>query len=297
MAVIDGVEPDEGGEEANVRLGDAVAHQVALALESLREPVQAVEQPAIRLFVGVLGAGEPAAVDPVVDVLEHHLVDLVDLVPQLLGVQVGRAGAVMGPPLGREVEGDLRVVVGDDLASGDVDDGGYGHPPVVVGEASQVGLLQPLDPEDRVLPALVESERPAPLVVGRPGDAHGEDRLEAQQAAGDDRAVGPGTGTADDQAVAARLNRVAVAAVGGDAGGDVVRVPGELSRGVDVPVVAFCHALVPSPRAGVRFAGRTYSSCFGFSGASRSGGLSGPRRPAPKEPVIRSSRFMEKRSL
>jgi len=98
---------------------------------------------------------------------------------------------VVGPPLGGQVEGDLGVVIGHDLAGGDVHDGGDGDAAVVAGDPGEVGLLQPLDAKDRVAAARVEVERPASRVMDRPGHTHRQHVLQAEQAADDDGAVGP----------------------------------------------------------------------------------------------------------
>ena len=86
-------------------------------------------------------------------------------------------------PLEEEVVGDLREVVGHDLAGLDVDDRRHGDAAGVVGLAGEVRLLEPLDAEHRVDAAGVEVEGPAALVVGRAGAPHEIDVLEAEQAA------------------------------------------------------------------------------------------------------------------
>ena len=192
------------------------------------------------LVVGLLGAGEPAPVDAVVHVREDHAGHLVDLRAAVRGVQVGRAGPVVGPPLGGHVQGDLGEVVGDDLAGGHVDDRGHGDAAVVAGEPGEVRLLQPFDAEHRVAAARVEVEGPAALVVGRAADAHRQDVLQPEQPAHDDGPAGPRAGPADHQPVAAGLDRVAVPAVGGDPGRDVAGIPDELALGCLAPC---CPAL------------------------------------------------------
>src|SRR3546814_14078242 len=57
--------------------------------------------------------------------------------------------AVVLPPLQRQVEGDLGVVVGDHLAGRHVHDGRDRYPLLVVGEAGEERLLEPLDAEHR----------------------------------------------------------------------------------------------------------------------------------------------------
>jgi hypothetical protein len=158
-----------------------------------------------------LRAGEPAPVDAVVDVPVDAIHDLVHLVAEVLGIQVRCALAVVPPPLRGQVERQPGDVVGDDLPGRDVHDRGDGDPLVVSRVAGEVGLLEPLDPEHGVPAARVEVEGPAPLVVRRPAYAHAEDVLETEEASHDDRAVRPRAGARDDETVAVRLDRVAVA--------------------------------------------------------------------------------------
>ena len=139
-------------------------------------------------------------------------------------------------PLQRQVEGDLREVVGDHLAGRHVDDRGHGDALGVVREPREERVLEPLDAEHRVAAVGVEVEGPAALVVGRSAHAHAEHVLEAEQPPHDDRAVGPRAGPGDDQPVAVRLDRPAVPAVRGDPVLDVVGVAGEVV--LDVAVLA-----------------------------------------------------------
>ena len=238
VAVVDGVEAGQRREQPDVGLGDRVAHEVAAVGQPLLEPVQRGEQPLVGLVVGALRAGEPAAVHPVVDLGVDALHDLAHLVPQVLGVEVGRALAVELRPLGREVERDLREVVGDDGLGRDVDDRRHRDALRVLRVAGEVGLLQPLVAQHRVAAAGVEVEGPAALVVRRAAQAHRDRRLQAEQPPHDDRAVGPRAGAGGDQPVAARLDRPAVAAVGGDPVGDVLVVPLELRLDVPGPAPA-----------------------------------------------------------
>jgi hypothetical protein len=231
VAVVDGVEPGERREQPHVGLGDGVAHQVALRRQPLGEGVEPREQRVVGLLVRLLRAGEAAPVDAVVHVLEDPLHHLVHLVAQVLGVEVRSAVAVVRRPLRRQVERDLRVVVGHHLAGRHVDDRRHGDAALVVGEAGEEGLLQPLVAQHGVAPARVEVERPAALVVRRAADGHGQHVLEPEQPPHDDRPVRPRARTRDHQPVAARLDRVAVAAVSSDAGRDVAVVAAELAAG------------------------------------------------------------------
>jgi hypothetical protein len=95
----------------------------------------------------------------------------------------------------------------------------------------------------RVDAALVEGEPPAPLVADRVDHAQRDGVLEPEQRADDHRAVRPRAGQADVEDVAAGLHRVAAAAVGRHAVGEVVRLAleraaldlGELPGHDDIP--------------------------------------------------------------
>ena len=137
-------------------------------------------------------------------------------------------------PLGREIERHLRVVVGHNMAGGDLHNRGDGDAPLVSRKAGEIRLLEPLDAEDRVDAARVKVERPAALVMGWTAQSHRQHILKSQQAPHDDRAVRPGACARRDEPIAARCDRVAVAAVLRDARCDVVRIPSKLPAVLNV---------------------------------------------------------------
>src|SRR3546814_2521485 len=73
VAVIDGIEPRQRGEQAHIGFGDGVAHQETLPGKTFGEPVEASEQRVVCLVVRLLWTGETAAVDAVVDVAKNVL--------------------------------------------------------------------------------------------------------------------------------------------------------------------------------------------------------------------------------
>src|SRR5690606_30342477 len=227
--------------QPHVGLGDRLAHEVAAVGQPLLQPAQRGEQPVVGGVVRLLGAGEPAPVDAVVDLgvdAPHHLAHLL---ATRLGVEVRRALAVVVDPLAAHVEGDLREVVGDDGTAGNVDDRGHGDALRVAGDAAVVGLGEPVDAEHGVEPVGVEVERPRPHVVRRPAERDRDGVLEPEQPPHDDRAVRPRARACHDEPVAARLGGPAVGGDAGDAGLDVGGVPRVLLTGKDV--AAACHAV------------------------------------------------------
>ena len=88
VRVIDRVEPHQCRKQSQIRFGEIVAGQIALAAKPFFDLIQGREQPAKARFVGRLAAREAAAVDPVVDPLVDHGVDCVDCVAQLPRVKI-----------------------------------------------------------------------------------------------------------------------------------------------------------------------------------------------------------------
>ena len=204
MRVVDGIEAHEGGEEAPVGLGDVVAVQVAAAGEPRLEPVERPEQCVHGMVVGRLASREPALVDAVVDVRVDLALELVDLRPQRLRVEIE-------PHVGERVE--LAVQHPDDLGRLVVDDAvrlpveQHRHRDVMarVRLGQVVDLREELEAVDRIeVGARRAGERPAALVADRIDDRERDRLLEPLQATHDDRAVGPRAGERDVQVVAAR---------------------------------------------------------------------------------------------
>jgi hypothetical protein len=231
VAVVDRVEPDQRGPQPHVRLGDRVAHQVPAGGQPLGQPVQPGEQGPVGVVVGGLRGGEPAPVHAVVHVPVDTRADLLDLVTQPLGVQVGGARPVQRRPLVLQVEGDPPEVGGHHRPGRDVHDGRDGHTPVVPWHRPLVGLTEPVDGQHRVEPARVQVERPAPPVMHRPADAHAQHRLEPEQPPDDHRPVRPRARPRHHKPVPPGLHREGpVPPVRRDPPVQVPGIPDELSR-------------------------------------------------------------------
>jgi hypothetical protein len=234
VAVVYRVEPGEGCPQPHVGLGDRVADEIAAGRQPLGEPVQPREQAAVGRVVRGLGGREPALVDAVVHVPVDEGADLLDLIAQPLRIQVRRARPVAGGPLLLHVQRDMPEVGGHHRAARDVHDRRDGHAAVVAGDRLLVRLTEPVDAEHRVDSARVEVERPAPPVVLRSADAHGEDGLEPEQAADDQRPGRPRAGAGHHQPVPPRLHGPAISPVRRDAPVEVCGVTNELA--------SFAHA-------------------------------------------------------
>ena len=141
---------------------------------------------------------------------------------------------MVGSPFRRQVQRQLREIVGDHSAGRHVDDRGDGDAFWIVRKACEIRVLQPGNLQHWVDAAGIEIESPAALVMGWPAKPNGQHAFQSKQPPDDDRAVGPRAGASDDQPVPVRLHRIAVAAVGGDPGFDVFGVAGEFAGLGDV---------------------------------------------------------------
>jgi len=79
MPVIHRIEANGSGEQAPIGLGQVLPGQVALLAQSPLHPVEFAKQLVEGFLVGVLGGGEPGAVDPVVDRRIDPCVERIDL--------------------------------------------------------------------------------------------------------------------------------------------------------------------------------------------------------------------------
>src|SRR5580693_9895739 len=114
MAVIDGVETDERGEQPPVRFGDLTADQITLPRQALFELIESDENGAGGFFVGCLAGGKAGAIDAVIDVRIDEVVDAIDFGAQFRGI-------VIGAHIGERIEGGIEHA--DDFGGFVVDDG------------------------------------------------------------------------------------------------------------------------------------------------------------------------------
>ena len=103
LVVVRGVETHQGGEQANISLGDAITHEVTVIGQALLKGVWCPKQLVKSVVVGVLGAGETTAVHAVIDGGEHHGIEFVNLWAQVLGIQIWGIWLVVLVPLGGKI--------------------------------------------------------------------------------------------------------------------------------------------------------------------------------------------------
>src|SRR6185437_6603506 len=202
---INGIEADQRGEQAPVRLREPVAQEKALALKARLEPVEGLEQGPERLLVSRLGHRESGAINPVVDGSVDAGVDLVDLGPKIARIVVARRGA--GSIEGMiEHADDFRRFVVDDRVRLSVPQHRHCDAAAVVGPRLDVEGAQLLGAEDGVgNHARPIVEGPAALGEQPMDDRKRDHALETLKAAEDEGAVRPRAGERDDEMVAARL--------------------------------------------------------------------------------------------
>ncbi len=93
VSVVHRIEAHQGGEQADIGLGQVFAGQVAAFAEQAFQVVQLLEQLDEGLLVGVLASGEASTVHAVVDRRIDASVEAFDLLAQRLRVEVQRVGA------------------------------------------------------------------------------------------------------------------------------------------------------------------------------------------------------------
>src|SRR3546814_15763705 len=88
VAVIDGIEPRQRGEQAHIGFGDGVAHQETLPGKPFGGPVEASEPRVVCPVASLLCTGETAAVAAAVAVSNDSLGHFAAILSQRLRVQI-----------------------------------------------------------------------------------------------------------------------------------------------------------------------------------------------------------------
>ena len=140
--VVDRIKPIEGGKEANIGFGEAIATQVALAIEHRFPMVEGGKQVGHRLVVGGLLGGKPGPVNAIVNGLVDGVNGAVDLGLEVSGVEINGVGHD-GIPLGIEHANDF-AGISRSKVGGDVN----GYPSIT----AYAGVLKIVFPEIRFLP-------------------------------------------------------------------------------------------------------------------------------------------------
>lgn len=217
---VDGVEPDDGGEQPHVGFSESVTSKVLLPvgvaiIENGFNPVQVLKHIGTLLVVHLLSGGEPGLVHPIVDVVVDPAVELVDLLLQVLGVQVDLLVFVVDQVVESGVENT------DDFQRLVVDDGLFlfipkhrdGETTTVVGVSLKVELPNTVQVVQVVLSTeevaflfrkLFGSGKSPPLAVHVPvDDGQADDPRQTLENTSDQSSVGPGTSVRHVQVVAA----------------------------------------------------------------------------------------------
>ena len=191
------------------------------------ELIEGVEEAQDGPFIGPLRGGESRAIDPVVHVLVDEGVEIVDLFPDAVLIEVDR---VLGETIELAVEHAHEIVVGigHDAFRDGIPQDRDGEPSPIVWVGGFVGLAKELEPVDGIeRMARPFAEGPATLAANRVHDRHADHIFELLEFPHDDRAMGPGTGHGDIEVVAASLGWVAGASVRGYPVLEHIRLPGE----------------------------------------------------------------------
>jgi len=198
-----------------------------LARQPGLELVEGVEEAQDGPVIGPLRGGESSPIDPVVHVLVDEGVEVVDLFPDAVLIQVDR---VLGEAVELAVEHTHEVVVGigHDAFRDGIPQDRDGESSPIVGIGGFVGLAEELKSVDGIeRMAWPFAEGPASLVADRVHDCHADHVFELLEFSHDDCAMGPGAGQGDIEVVSAACSRVAGASVRGHPVLESIRLPGE----------------------------------------------------------------------
>jgi len=173
------------------------------------ELIEGIEEASNGSFVGLLRCGESSAIDPVVHVLVDERIEIVDLFPDPILIQIDRA---FGEAIELAVEHTHEVVVGigDDAFGYCIPQHGDCEPPPIGRIGGFVGLaeeLKPVDGIERMARPFVEG--PTPFIADRVHDRHADDGFELFEFAHNDRPVRPGAGPRDIEMIAVARRRKA----------------------------------------------------------------------------------------
>jgi len=205
VADIDGIEPDQGGEQAPIRLGLYGADQITLPGEPRFQEIQRVEQFAECRFIGFLGGGETAFVDAVVEGVVDAVVDCIDLRAQGFWV-------IIVTRVGKRVEGgiehadDFRGFIAGDRRILPVPQDGHGDPAGIGRVGLGIDLVHMVGAVDRIGDrARGVGKRPALVQHVGIDDGQGNDVFQFLQTPENQCAVGPGAGMGDIKMIAVGL--------------------------------------------------------------------------------------------
>ena len=212
VPVVHRVEPDQGGEQANVGQRDPVPDQKAVLREPSLDLVQGLEQGNERPLVGLLGACKAAAVNAVVDLVVDPRVDLVDLLGLGRRIEIAVGRAELAEFTVQHLD-DLRGLVADDRSLLSI-------PEHRNRRAPRVRLARHRVEHVERKPAVgghevVETFRkpPAVLVAAIVRHGHADDVAQTLEVAHDDRAMGPRAVVGDPQVISTGFRREGRAAV------------------------------------------------------------------------------------
>ena len=198
-----------------------MAHQPGLEL------IEGLEEAPHGLLIGLLRCGEPRAIDPVVHILVDEGIEVVDLFPDSVLIQIDPA---LGEAIEFTVEHAHEVVVGigDDALGHRIPQHRDGEPSPIVWIGGLVDLAEELKAVNGIeRMARPFAECPAPLVADRVHDRHADDLFEFLEFSYNDRPMRPGAGPGDIEMVAALRRRITGTTIRGHPVPKDIRLPRE----------------------------------------------------------------------
>ena len=96
-------------------------------------------------------ACKTSLVDPVIDVLENDLIQLVNLISQVIRIEVWSPLLMQGPPIGLpNLEQVVKIII-DQLTGLEVNDGWYREAALIIRLGLEVDFTQIMNAQNRIL--------------------------------------------------------------------------------------------------------------------------------------------------
>lgn len=149
--VIGRIEASQADIETDVRVPNPVAKEETRMTQSLLQLIQTGKELVVSCLIGCLTACKTSLVDPVIDVLENDLIQLVNLISQVIRIEVWSPLLMQGPPIGLpNLEQVVKIII-DQLTGLEVNDGWYREAALIIRLGLEVDFTQIMNAQNRIL--------------------------------------------------------------------------------------------------------------------------------------------------
>lgn len=149
--VIGRIEASQADIETDVRVPNPVAKEETRMTQSLLQLIQTGKELVVSCLIGCLTTCKTSLVDPVIDVLENDLIQLVNLISQVIRIEVWSPLLMQGPPIGLpNLEQVVKIII-DQLTGLEVNDGWYREAALIIRLGLEVDFTQIMNAQNRIL--------------------------------------------------------------------------------------------------------------------------------------------------